>query len=542
MFRWLTVPYAAGVTAVTVLFGAFLVFRLGGWPSTDDEAYVFFTSRRPLGELLDTVIAERGGAPLHYLLAHLALGAWESLTAIRLISVVSAVAAIPVVAALVSRLSDRRTALLAAMVVAASWTTIYHGLYARMYGLFLLTTALSFLLLLSALEKRGWWNWAVWGFVSLAAIATQPYGALVVGAQALYVLWLRLRDGENLRRPIAAFAALGLAAAPLGWTYTHLASRFGVGVGSSGSGSGFGSPLEILRYLRAVFGDFTAGWLVVTLPLAILALAGFVSLARSRPNTAFLTASVGVVPTAALLAVRSGSGPTIFLETRHLIFLLPFVAMLIAAGIFTVAERTLPRWQAEAVTVAAVAIVSAQIAWGWTQSPWLYAGEPPSRKQAREDAARWLAATTRASDVPFAWMPLYLDAWRAGAPLEKMFVHRGDPAIALTTLEEASKPLGRGLWVLDASNEPVASEARLHIPEVVPSSAFESRAFGPFLVVRSTDRVGSVARFLEDTVAVQRMGQRLDVTWSWTSLETALTALEIVRAARGEPSGTGADR
>ena len=67
------------------------------------------------GEMLETVLGERGGAPLHYLLAYLAGLVDPGLTSLRLISVAFAVASVPVIAALVARLTDRRTALLATL-------------------------------------------------------------------------------------------------------------------------------------------------------------------------------------------------------------------------------------------------------------------------------------------------------------------------------------------------------------------------------------------------------------------------------------------
>src|SRR5204862_2640978 len=101
-----------------------------------------------------TVFEERGGAPLHFLLAHVVSTLWPGLLGLRLISVVFALASIPVMAALVRRLTDARTALLATLIAAASWMVVYHAIYARMYSLFLFTSALSFLLLLRALGRR----------------------------------------------------------------------------------------------------------------------------------------------------------------------------------------------------------------------------------------------------------------------------------------------------------------------------------------------------------------------------------------------------
>jgi len=140
-------PYRLGVGVISAALATFLLFQMTVWPPHEDETLVFFVTQQPIGDVFSTVFAERGGAPLHWLLAYLAGSISPSLTALRLVSVVFAVASMPVIAALVARLTDKRTALVATALAAASWITIYHGIYARMYSLFLFTSALSYLAL-----------------------------------------------------------------------------------------------------------------------------------------------------------------------------------------------------------------------------------------------------------------------------------------------------------------------------------------------------------------------------------------------------------
>ena len=240
----------------------------------------------------------------------------------------------PAIAALVARLSDRRTALVATLLAAASWTTLYHGIYARMYSLFLFTSVLSLLLLLRASERGSRGRWAAWAGGTLALLATQPYGVLVLAAEVVYVAALRARRPISLRGPLLALGAVLLLAARSG-AYALLASRFDVGVGESSSELG---SLDVLEYLWDVFGDFAAGWPAVD-PAALLAVLGLVVLARTRPDAAVLTLAAAGVPVVALLAAGSGPGS---LESRHLIFLLPFATMAIAAGLLFASARRWP--------------------------------------------------------------------------------------------------------------------------------------------------------------------------------------------------------
>jgi hypothetical protein len=516
--------YTLGVTAIAAGLGAFLLLRLHALPPHEDETLAFFVSHGSPVDMLRTVLGERGGAPLHYVLAYLAGLVDPGLTSLRLVSVAFAVASVPAIAALVARLADRRTALLAALVASTSWAMLYHGIYGRMYSLFLFTATLSLLLLLRALERDTAGRWAAWAAAMLALLATQPYGALVLASAVAYVALLRARRPLPLRRASLALAAVLVLALPLWRTYALLASRFEVGLGERGSE--LGSPLDVLEYLWDVFGDFTAGALVVSIPIALVAALGLVTIARSRPEAALLTGAVALVPVVALLA--AGSGPGVSLETRHLIFLLPFAAMAIAAGLLRLGALA---GRAGPGVVAALLgfLLAAQIVWGLDRTRWLYTGEPSERAEGRAAAADWLAANGRADDVLLGYEPTYLDAWEHGAPFGRIFVPRADAKLALEALEDAGEPLGHGVWVLDASDFVDQDRARLSIPNASPGPEFETAAFGPFLVVRSREPMVTPLRFLEATLAVEELGEELRVGDAGRNAQTAREALELLR-------------
>lgn len=518
--------YALAVAAMTAGLGAFLLSRIETWPPHEDETLVLFVSRQPLGDLFATVISERGGAPLHFLLAHVVATVSPGLSGLRLISIAFAVASVPVIAALVSRLTDRRTALVATAIVAASWMTIYHGLYGRMYGLFLFASALSFLVLLYALDDGRRRMWALWAVAALAAIATQPYGALVVGVQAVYVALRRLRQPFDVRPAAIAFACVTVVALPLWLTYRVLASRFEVGVIGEGN-SKLGSPLDVLAYLGDTAGDFTVGWTAVTAAVGLLALIGLVTLFRTRPQAALVTVLVLALPALALMVVRSGS--SLGLESRHLIFALPFFALLVAVGLVRVtalAGRAAPLLLGAAV----IALVAGEIAWGWHKTPTLYEGENSLRTRAREDASSWLAVTSRSDDVLLGYEPLYLDAANKGAPFGDVLVPRADPRLMLDTLEKADQPLGRGVWVFDATDEQDPDKRRFTIPARSPGDEFEARAFGPFLVIRTKEAVRTPERFVRLTIDVELLGGQLRIGDAGLNLSTALKALRRLEA------------
>src|SRR5207249_9395459 len=122
-----------------------------------------FIGRGSLGHVLHTVVAERGGAPLHFLLAWLIVHAGGGLIALRAVSLVFAVASVPLIALLGARLAGRNAGVVAALLASGSWVLLFHGIYGRMYSMFLFTSLLSFLALLSALDRGGTRRFALWG-------------------------------------------------------------------------------------------------------------------------------------------------------------------------------------------------------------------------------------------------------------------------------------------------------------------------------------------------------------------------------------------
>ena len=509
--------FRVAVAGLTALTAAFLFARLTVWPPHEDETLALFAGRGSVGQLIRTVLGERGGAPLHFLFAWVITHTGGGLVELRLVSTIFAVASVPLIAVLVARLTDRAVAVVATAIVVPSWMLLFHGIYGRMYSMFLFTSTLSYIALVRALERRGRRAWLLWAFAMLACIATHPYGALVLGSQGLYVLCSR-----RLREAFVPFAAVFVLAIPFWHSDTVLANRFDVGVG--GGGTKLGSPFAILKYLARVAGDFTVGWLAVRVVILLAALAGFVLLARMSRRSAVFVACVLVTPFLFFAATRIGSGMA-SPESRHLIFVLPFFALLVALPLARIARN---RYGVAVVTVALVALGAGEIAWGMHNTRTLYVGEAPLRTTSREDASAWLAATSRPSDILFGYDPLFLGAWERNRSFSHVVVPRADTKLALHVLYRQPKPLGRGVWVLDASDNNNFTP-RLHIPLRYPrpASEFESRVFGPFLVIRSRRPTRTIRQFLLQTQAVQLVGQSLYLGDSDINLLTVERALGL---------------
>ena len=499
--------FRAATGLLTAIVAGVLAWLLDLWPPHEDEALALFVGRGSLGDVLHTVIAERGGAPLHFVIAWAVVHLGGGLTALRLVSLVFAVASVPLMALLGARLTDRTTGVVAAAFASASWVFLFHGIFARMYSLFLFASLLSFLALLAR-------RYVLWGLALLLLLASHPYAVLVVAAQALFVV-VRVRD----RRAFLTLGAVAVAGFPFWWADVVLRNRFDVGIG--GGGRRLGSPTSVLRYLWSVSGDFGShahGWAVA---LLLLAAAGAVLLVRRHPTAAVLTGCVVVVPALAfmLATLHSTTSP----EARHLIFALPFYSVLLALPLVTLARAGLP-YAAVALAVGVLVVVT-EVRWAHTKTPELLDGDPAGEAHARDAAAAWLASTSRRDDVLLGYEPVFLRAWEQHRSFSEQVLPRADPELFADALKGLRRPLGRGVWVFDASdttNAKQRSTIRFVLPE--PASEFEGRTYGPYLVIRTREPVRTPLRYIALAKRVLRVGRSLQINDADVNLHTVLVA------------------
>jgi MYXO-CTERM domain-containing protein len=505
--------------AVAAALAGVLGWFLRTWPPHEDEALALFVGRGSLGHVLHTVVFERGGAPLHFSFAWLVVHLGGGLTVLRIVSLVFAVASIPLIALLGSRLADRMTGVVAAALASGSWVLMFHGIYGRMYSLFLFTSLLSFLALLSALDRGGRRRFALWGTALLLMVASHPYAVLVVAAQGLFVL---LRH-QRLREALVTLGAVGVAGIPFWWADLVLRDRFDVGVG--GGGPQLGSPTSVLHYFWWVAGDFSAGHHAWSTPVLVLALVGAILLWRRRRESIALFACVIAVPAAAfmLATLNSTASP----EARHLIFALPFFSVLLAAPIVELGRHG--RFAPAVALIVVAVLLTGEVRWTHEKTPPLFDGDPPGKVRAREAAGAWLAATYRPSDVLLGYEPVYLQAWERNRSFSGHTLPRADPALLASSLKDIPAPLGRGVWVFDASDTTNVKE-RQTIPLELPSprSAFEGQVYGPFLVIRSRQPLLTRTRYVSVSERVMRLGRRLGIGDADINLRTLLRAESLL--------------
>jgi hypothetical protein len=389
------------VPAVAAL--ALLAVRLVGdvhdKPLVEDEAVAGLIGARPLGELLATVLWDRGGAPLHFFLAHTVLAVDSSAEALRWLSVAFAVGAVATSFELGRRLGGSVAASAAAIAAATSGLLTIYGTVARMYALFALAGGLAALLFVRALERRT----AEAAFTAALAAwllpATHPYGGIAVAVEAAIALYLW--RGRPLRPALPALA-VGAAMLPFAFVDLRLASRFDVGA----QGESLAGPGETWHQLELVVRGAAGGTGVALVLFLLLSAAGLVALARDRSPVALLTLLWLLTPPLLFLTVQSRSSPD--LSPRHLIYVLPLWCTTAGVGASRLLHRLDPPVQAAGLGVLILAAAFSSTAVHDPRELKFPAGLGAQRELAAP-AAR-LRAEIRGGDVLFPFSALHLAA------------------------------------------------------------------------------------------------------------------------------------
>ena len=399
---------AASAAAVLGAMG-FLLVRVyrDVWrvPLFVDEAVTALTATRPLGEVVQIVVVDRGGAPGHFVLVHLTFLFHASAGVLRWLSVACALASIAVTFDLGRRIHGRLAGVTAAVVVATSPLLGVYATFGRMYALFVLVSALAADLLVRAAQLRTTGAAVAAGAAVASLPLVHPYGVLPAGL-ALAAAVLRWR-----RRPLR-LATLGLAAAlvavPVAIASLRLSDRFGV---ARNSNARLLSPSETVDYVWRTFREYAGIQRPAVLAALLLALAGAFALRSSRRDFVLLAGAAIVVPFVLLAVLPTGRPQGLAdVSTRHMIFWLPCYAAFIGAG----AAHLLARMPRPAAAVGAAAVAAFFAFFG---APGV--GDPreaselnraTAKRGVLQDPSRWLGNETVDGDLLYFASPLYLEA------------------------------------------------------------------------------------------------------------------------------------
>lgn len=229
-----------------ILLGlALRLIQLDVQPLWWDEGYsVFFATRD-----LPTMLA-RTAIDIHPPFYYAILQAWLAVfgpgsAALRLLSVVIGVAAIPLLYLVARELFNRPVALAAAFLLAISPLQIYYSQEVRMYGLVTLLALASVALQLRILvthspayrgvSPHSLLLWVGYILVTALALYTEYLAAFLIAAQVVVILYLKFRTRWQLDLRAWLLAWLGIAILYLPWVvyaapklYTYVTSKVGI--------------------------------------------------------------------------------------------------------------------------------------------------------------------------------------------------------------------------------------------------------------------------------------------------------------------------
>jgi hypothetical protein len=433
---------AALIGATTVAGAAgFLLVRLlhdvGTKPYFEDEAVAGLISARPFGEVIHTVLWERGGAPLHFALAHAVLSLSPHVETLRALSIACALGVVACSYALGRELSGAAAGAAAAWIAAASGLLRVYGTFGRMYSLLALTGGLAMLLFLRALERPTRLRVSLAAAAGWLLAATHPFGAVPAVAEVAVAAWVWRGRGWGRAVPVLVAAA---AALPFAIGELRLAGRFDV---SASDGRPLGSSGASARQLEGALRGFAGGGSSLFLLFLALGLVGCWVVVRRSPAVLLVGASALVVPPVLSLLARIRDPSTAFLNPRHLMAALPLWVALVAVGATRTATAFRPR---DLRPLAAVAVAVAAVAAGSsvndprTNRPFLAA---TGDARSTGPVGAWLEPRIEAGDLLFPYSVPYLRALPSARHARSL--PRGEPGTLFAALGDATVP--RRLWV-----------------------------------------------------------------------------------------------
>ena len=358
------------LAAILVLAAALRLTHLGSGLWYDEIETLVRYARLPFGRIVTTFDSQNQHM-LYSLSAHASMGVLgDGARGVRFPAAVFGVLSLWALARFGARLTTRREALLATLLLAVSYHHVWFSQDARGYTALMFFTILSTDLFLRLLERTepGGLGLAVGYAVAMAlGLYTHLTAAFVLAAHGLVWLAAAWRGRARAREsgtwlPLVACMLAAILAALLYAPVDGQAAGATVAPTMQGSGVAWQSPVWLVREaLRVLSAGVPGGLASVALGL-VVAGAGVWSYWRRSPWRTALMIVPGLV-TAAALAVATHN-----LWPRFFFFLAGFAVLMVVRGGFDLAVRVLPARGTTAATwvtaaVAALSLTTVPRAW-----------------------------------------------------------------------------------------------------------------------------------------------------------------------------------
>jgi len=327
------------VSALLILGAALRFYRLSGRSLWLDETLVWdFSGGASIGAVVRRLSAVPSLMPLHFVISWVIRRFGDSEIWLRLVPAVAGTLTVPAMFLLARNLFGRRTAVIAALLVALAPFLIWYSQENAAYALLTLLTVVQMQFAYLAVTRWRLIDWLGFSIVTLVNLYNDYFALLATAAAYAFIGLVLARRvlGSNPALPRRRGREMGAYAVGSGlliflgylpWlpilrTFLHH-QEYGL---SRFSPSHHATLAEVQSYL-AIFG---LQGVVFTLFVAGLVLAALLTV-RRKPDAVLLTVLWLVVPVAAFF--YSLRGGLVTLWPRYLIFVLPAALLLVALAI-----------------------------------------------------------------------------------------------------------------------------------------------------------------------------------------------------------------
>ncbi len=312
-----------------------------------DEALTVNIARLPLDQIPEA-LRHDGAPPLYYVLLHGWMRVFgTSELAVRALSGVFAVAALPLTWALARRIAGSRVAWAAVLMVAASPFSIRYATEARMYSLVVVLVLIGALALVELLDRSSQRAAVVLGLCAGLLLYTHYWSIYLLGTVGalLAVQSVRGPGPAGARRAVAAMAAGCLLFLPWLPSFVYQARNTGTPWGMAGN---LRSLFDTVTHFAGGYQDFGIALGLVYFALLALGVFGrggddgrIVIDFRGHAPGRFLATVVFVTVAVAVVAGRlSGSAYAV----RYAAVVLPALVLVMAIGVDVFTSPRAYRW------------------------------------------------------------------------------------------------------------------------------------------------------------------------------------------------------
>ena len=197
---------------IPAICAALLIDRRSIWL---DEASSIYVAQHDLAGMIDILRHVDAVFALYYAMLHGWLTFGDGAVSVRMLSVIFALATLPVAYAIARRLAGREVAFLSTLVLGTSFIFLRYAVEARPYSLELLLCAVSLLYFLKAHDEPGRTNFLVYAAATLGAIYAHPLAIVWLVAQGALIAALP-RTRDFLKGVLLSWAGIAAGLIPLG--------------------------------------------------------------------------------------------------------------------------------------------------------------------------------------------------------------------------------------------------------------------------------------------------------------------------------------